>query len=445
MSEATEVTGHFKALYAEAEDRLPGAGVSWVAQRRQAAMNRFVELGLPAPRDEEWKYTSLKPIEKRAFALPEPGDHGVTAADVAPYVFEEPAAHRLVFVDGAYRADLSQAAELPAGVTAVPLSEALAEGNEPLSHHLGHYADPEGTPFVALNTALMTDGVFVHVPAGVSVTAPIHLVFVASTEADERLMNYRNVLVAEEGASATVVESYVGLGEGAYLTNAVSEATAPEGADLTVYKLQEEADSGYHIAAFEAYQGGASAVHHHNVSLGARLARNDINDALDAEGAHVTLNGLYLGDGRQHVDNHTRIDHLKANATSHEYYKGILDGRARGVFNGKVVVQPEAQGTDSDQQNRNLLLSRNAEVDPKPELEIFADDVSCTHGATIGQLDEDALFFLQTRGMAYAEARNLLIFGFANEIIKGIAIEPVRARLEERLLKRLPHTEAMED
>lgn len=445
MSETTEVTGHFKALYAEAEKRLPGAGVSWVAQRRQAAMNRFAELGLPAPRDEEWKYTSLKPIEKRAFALPEPGDHGVSAADVAPYVFEEPAAHRLVFVDGAYREDLSRAADLPEGVTAVPLSQALEAGNETLSHHLGHYADPEGTPFVALNTALMTDGVFLHVPAGVSVAAPIHLLFVASGEADERLLSYRNVLVAEEGARATVLESYIGLGDGAYLTNTVTEATAPEGADLTVYKLQEEADSGYHIAAFEAYQGGASRVAHHNISLGARLARNDINDALDAEGAHITLNGLYLGDGRQHVDNHTRIDHLKANATSSEYYKGILDGRSRGVFNGKVVVQPEAQGTDSDQQNRNLLLSRNAEVDPKPELEIFADDVSCTHGATIGQLDEDALFFLQTRGMSFAEARSLLIFGFANEIIEGLAIEPVRARLEERLLRRLPHTEAMED
>ncbi|HKJ71967.1 MAG TPA: Fe-S cluster assembly protein SufD [Gammaproteobacteria bacterium] len=445
MTEISESVGHFKGLYADAEDRLPGARVAWVAKRRQAAMSRFAELGLPAPRDEEWKYTSLKPIEKRAFALPEAGDHGVTAADVAPFVFEEPAAHRLVFVDGAYRPDLSQAAELPAGVTAMPLSEALAEGSETLSHHLGRYADPEGTPFVALNTALMSDGVFLHVPAGVSMAAPVHLLFMASTEADERLMSYRNVLVAEEGASATVLESYVGLGEGAYLTNAVTEAVAPAGADLTVYKLQEEAETAYHIAAFEAYQGGASQVAHHNISLGARLARNDVGDALDAEGAHVTLNGLYLGDGRQHVDNHTRIDHLQANATSSEYYKGILDGRARGVFNGKVVVQPQAQGTDSDQQNRNLLLSRNAEVDPKPELEIFADDVSCTHGATIGQLDDNALFFLQTRGMSFAEARSLLIFGFANEIIERIAVEPVRARLEERLLHRLPHTEAMED
>lgn len=445
MTEISETVGHFKGLYSEAEDRLPGASVDWVARRRQAGMNRFAEQGLPAPRDEEWKYTSLKPIEKRAFALPEPDAHQVALGDIDPYVFDEPAAHRLVFVDGAYSEQLSQTIELPEGVTVKPLSQALDAGDDTLSHHLGHYADPEGTPFVALNTALMSDGVFLHVPAGVTVEAPIHLLFVASADADERILSYRNVLVAEEGAEATVLESYVGLGEGAYLTNTVTEAVAPEGSRLAVYKLQEEASTGYHIAAFEAYQGGASEVYHHNISLGARLARNDINDALDHEGAHVGLNGLYLGDGRQHVDNHTRIDHLQPRTTSQEYYKGILDGRSRGVFNGKVVVQPQAQETNSDQQNRNLLLSRNAEVDPKPELEIFADDVSCTHGATIGQLDEDALFFLQTRGMSYAEARNLLIFGFANEIIEGIPVEQVRSRLEDRLMRRLPHAEAMEE
>ncbi|MEF8792228.1 Fe-S cluster assembly protein SufD [Thiohalorhabdus sp.] len=445
MTEINETVGHFKGLYTEAEDRLPGASVAWVARRRQAAINRFAEQGMPAPRDEEWKYTSLRPIEKRAFALPEPDAHEVSLTDIDPYVFDEPTAHRLVFVDGAYSERLSQASALPQGVTAHPLSQALDAGDEALSHHLGHYADPEGTPFVALNTALMSDGVYLHVPAGVTVATPIHVLFVASAGAEERVLSYRNVLVAGEGASATVLESYVGLAEGAYLTNTVTEAVAPEGARLAVYKLQEEATSGYHIAAFEAYQGGASEVYHHNMSLGARLARNDINDALDHEGAHVGLNGLYLGDGRQHVDNHTRIDHLQPRTTSQEYYKGILDGRSRGVFNGKVVVQPQAQETSSDQQNRNLLLSRNAEVDPKPELEIFADDVSCTHGATIGQLDEDALFFLQTRGMAYAEARSLLIFGFANEIIEGIPIEQVRYRLEDRLMRRLPHAEAMEE
>ncbi|KPV41764.1 hypothetical protein AN478_00880 [Thiohalorhabdus denitrificans] len=435
----------YTALFEQGRERLPGADAGWVAERRRAAMNRFAETGFPAPRNEEWKYTSLRPLEKRAFALPEAEAPGLRPEEIAEYTFDEPAALRLVFVDGVYSPSLSRPADLPEGVVVRPMSEALGEPSEVLQRHLGSYADPEGTPFVALNTAFMGDGVYVSVPAGVQVETPIHALFLTSAGADGVGPHYRNLVVAEEGASVTVLEDFVGLGEGAYFNNTVTEAVAPKDAQVEVYKLQQEGPGGYHVATFEGYQGENSVLTHHNIALGGRLVRNDVNDVLDAEGALVNLNGLYLGDGREHVDNHTRIDHLKANAESREYYKGILDGRARGVFNGKVVVQPEAQGTESDQQNRNLLLSRNAEVDPKPELEIFADDVSCTHGATVGQLDEDALFFLRSRGLGYEDARNLLIFGFANEIIERVRIEPVRARLEERLLKRLPHTEAMEE
>ncbi|MFP4559764.1 MAG: Fe-S cluster assembly protein SufD [Thiohalorhabdus sp.] len=445
MSEQTEIVDRYTTLFEQGHERLPGASAGWVAERRRAAMNRFAETGFPAGRDEEWKYTSLRPLEKREFALPGAEAPALAPEDIAAYTFDEPAALRLVFVDGVYAPELSRTAELPAGVEVRPMSEALGEPSEALQRHLGRYADPEGTPFVALNTALMGDGVYVYVPAGVQVETPIHALFLTSPGAEALGPHYRNLVVAEEAASVTVLEDFVGLGEGAYFNNVVTEAVAPKDAQVEVYKLQQEGPGGYHVATFEGYQGENSVLTHHNIALGGRLVRNDVNDVLDAEGALVNLNGLYLGDGREHVDNHTRIDHLKANAESREYYKGILDGRARGVFNGKVVVQPEAQGTESDQQNRNLLLSRNAEVDPKPELEIFADDVSCTHGATVGQLDEDALFFLRSRGLGYEDARNLLIFGFANEIIERVRIEPVRARLEERLLKRLPHTEAMEE
>ncbi|HKL78047.1 MAG TPA: Fe-S cluster assembly protein SufD [Gammaproteobacteria bacterium] len=445
MSETTPTVGHYQELFDQAGDVLPGAGVAWVAERRRAALNRFTATGFPAPRAEDWKYTSLKPIEKRPFALPQGNGSEVAAADIAPFTFDEPAAHRLVFVDGVFSPDLSTIGELPAGVTVQPMSAALNEGGAILEHHLGRYADPEGTPFVALNTALMHEGAFIHVPAGTEVTAPVHLLFVSSDSADGVGPHYRNLVVAEADAAVTVIEEFAGLGEAVYFNNVVTEAAADERARITVYKLQEESEAGYHIATFEAYQGNESAVAHHNVSLGGRLVRNDITGVLDAEGAEVTLNGLYLGDGRQHVDNHTRIDHLQPGSVSNEYYKGILDGRSRGVFNGKVVVQPQAQQTESDQQNRNLLLSRNAEVDPKPELEIFADDVTATHGATVGQLDEKALFFLRSRGIDTPEARNLLIFGFANEIIEQIGIAPVRARLEAHLLSRLPHTSAMED
>ncbi len=445
MAETTEPVSHYQQLYHDAESTLPGAGIDWVAERRRAAMARFAALGFPGARNEEWKYTSLRPIEKRDFALPKRAGHGLGAPDLAPYLFDEPATHRLVFVDGAFDADLSRIGQLPEGVTVQPLSTALEAGMESLAGHLGRYADPEGTPFVALNTALMSDGVFLHVPAGSTLEWPVHLLFVASEAIDGIGVHYRNVFVAGEGARITAIESFLGLGEATYWTNAVTEASAAQGAEIEVYKLQEEAPSAYHLATFEGYQGADSSVTHHNISLDGRLVRNDVNTALDAEGAYVSLNGLYLGDVRQHVDNHTRIEHLQPGCVSRELYKGILDGRSRGVFNGKVVVQPQAQQTDSDQQNRNLLLSRGAEVDPKPELEIFADDVSATHGATVGQLDEDALFFLRSRGLSQHQARNLLIFGFANEIIEAVKIEPIRARLEDRLVQRLPQSETEED
>ena len=447
MSEATTPAEHFRSLFDQTAPDLPGAGNAWVAERRRAAMSRFSELGFPEPREEAWKYTRLKPMARHAFALP-PAETGadVTADDVAPYDLGETGAHRLVFVDGRFAPDLSRIEDLPVGVTLEPMSRALTGDHPALQRHLGAYADPEGTPFVALNTALMTDGIFLHLPDGVRLERPVHMLVLTTAAADEVSAHYRNLMVAEDGAAGALVEETQGLtDEATAFNNFVTEAVAGTGARVDVHRLQEEGTGTYQIAAFEGYQAADSHIRHTNIALGGRLTRADIGDVLDAEGAEVDMDGLYLGDDRQHVDTHTRIDHLRPRCVSREHYKGVLDGRSRGVFNGRVVVHPQAQETESDQQNNNLLLSRGAEVDPKPELEIFADDVSCTHGATVGQLDDDALFYLQSRGIATEEARNLLIFGFANEIIERIDIEPLRARLEERLLSRLPHAQSMEE
>ncbi len=440
MSEIKEAQHHFEALFEDAKGRLPGREVLWVQERRRAAINRFKEVGFPSPRQEDWKYTSTRPIAKRDFGLVEREAPGLSADAFAGHTFTEPACHRLVFVDGVFAPGLSQWAELPSGVTIVPMGEALEDPPEILASHLGQYADIQANPFVALNTAFMADGVFIHLPKESVIEAPIHLLFLTTEAAEGKGSHLRNLLVAEACSEATVIEECVGLANATYLQNVVTEVAIGPGARIEQYKFQEEAPKGgFHVATFEARQSADSNLTQHNISLSGRLVRNDISTHLEGEGGHTTLNGLFLGTGRQHVDNHTWIHHEKPRCTSREYYKGVLDGYARGVYNGQVVVYTEAQQTDSDQQNKNLLLSPNAEVDPKPQLEIFADDVSCTHGATVGQLDTSAQFYLQTRGIDSESARNLLVFGFANEIIEQLQLEPVRARLEARLFNQLPN------
>jgi Fe-S cluster assembly protein SufD len=301
--------------------------------------------------------------------------------------------------------------------------------------HLGKHAPATSQAFVALNTAFLKDVAVVHVPAGRIVETPIHLVFIA--QGDEIASHPRVLIVLERGAAATIVESYVGIGEGRTLSNAISEIVLADGAILTHYKLLQEPEETFHIGTTQVHQERDSVFTSFAVAVGSQLARSELNVTLAAPGADCTLNGLYVVEGSQHVDNHTAIEHAQPHGTSRQLYKGVLDGRSRAVFNGKVVVQPGAVATDAQQTNRNLILSDAALVDTKPQLEIRDNDVRCSHGATIGQLDEDQVFYLKSRGMGEHRARSLLTYGFANEVIARMKLEPIRVELDRLLLNRL--------
>ncbi|TXF12484.1 Fe-S cluster assembly protein SufD [Pelomicrobium methylotrophicum] len=422
-------------------DLLPGHGVPWVRKAREQALERFRALGFPTLRDEDWKYTSVALIEKRHFAptagTPEAAPEEVLAA----HRFPDLDADVLVFVGGRFAPQLSRLGRLPEGAMVCSLAELLERGAEPLVPYFGSEA-PAG-PFAAMNTAFASDGAFVHLRRGVKLPRPLHLLFIAT--GGERAAHLRHLVLAEEGAEAVVIEHYVGVAGAVAFTNTLTQISVGPGAAVEHVKLQQEDGKTVHMAGIHAEQRRDSRFVSHSMALGAQLARNDITVTLNAEGCEATLNGLYLVGGRQHVDHHTRIDHAKPHGTSREYYRGVLDGAARGVFNGRVVVHPGAQKTDAEQTNNNLVLSRDAEVDTKPQLEIYADDVKCAHGATVGQLDADMLFYLRSRGLGEVAARNLLTYAFANDVINRIGLKPLRIRLEEFVIGRLPEGESIRE
>jgi Fe-S cluster assembly protein SufD len=422
----------FSALHAE----LPGHGIEWLDRSRRGALDAFAKTGFPTHRHEDWKYTRVTPIEKRSFTVPERNGIDVQRTDLERFSLGALDCEQLVFVNGHYVDALSRRNVVESGVRVTTLESAMRASSQLLENHLGRLADTTGQPFSALNTAFMTDGAVVHVDAGNSDQRPVHLLFLATTE--DVVAHPRILVIAESGSRATVVESYASLAEGCYFTNALTEIALMEEAQVDHYKIQEESTKAFHVATLEVRQDRDSRFASHSISFGGQLVRNDINVRIDAEGAACTLNGLFMVGGRQHVDYHTRIDHAKAHGTSEEIYKGILDGRSRGVFNGRVKVHPDAQKTDARQSNNNLLLSRDAEIDTKPELEIYADDVKCAHGATVGQLDEQALFYLRSRGIGERQARGLLTFGFAREILDRVELAPLRDKLTGGLLNRMP-------
>lgn len=407
-------------------------GPSWVQQIRKAAISRFAALGFPTTRHEEWKYTSVAPLVKVRFQPAVYERNGLTADRLAPITFGEVWCAQLVFVNGHYSRELSFFRSLPDGVKAGSLAAALHADPALVEPHLARYASYQDHPFVALNTAFMEDGAFVYVPQGMVVEEPIHLLFV-STACGKSTVSYpRNLIVVGPESQATIVESYVRLGNDVYFTNAVTELIAGEHAVIDHTRVQLESPEAFHMATLQVQQGCSSTVVSHAIALGGALVRNEVNAVLDGEGGDCTLNGLYLVTGQQHMDNHTQIDHVQAHCTSRELYKGVLDGRARGVFHGKIVVHKTAPKTDARQTNKNLLLSSDALIDSKPQLEIFNNDVRCTHGSTIGKLDQDALFYLRTRGIDTEAARRLLTYAFVSEVLDRIKVESLRVRLEER-------------
>lgn len=433
----------FLADFARVAPTLPGAAAPWLARLRRRALDRFAQNGLPSQRDEDWKYTSVAAIAKRSFTVLAPGAASdiVTARDVDALGFGRFSRHLLVFVDGRYAPALSAVGTLPGGVTLGSLAEALTRAPAMLEPFL--IDDRHHTVFAALNTAFMADGLYLHLPRGTSITEPVHALFISTT--DGAAAYPRNVIVAEEGTQAGIIEHYAGLNDAVYLTNAVTQIFIAGNAAIAHCKLQQETPRALHIAGTHVAQGSASRLESQSIAFGALLARNDITTAFDAEGCEAALNGLYVVGGRQHVDHHTRIDHAKPQGTSREYYKGILDGASRGVFNGKVIVHRDAQHTDAHLANDNLLLSKAAEVDTKPQLEIDADDVKCTHGATVGQLDDEQMFYLRSRGVDEAMARSLLTYAFAHDVIERIRIAPLRAQIERVLFARLPQGERIRE
>ena len=415
-----------------------GVESSWLNHLRQNAMERFAELGFPSVKEEEWKYTNVAAIARSNFQPAGSSElQQNLGAELAPGSVPEARSSQMVFVDGILRSDLSSLRALPEQVVAIDLAQALADErySEIARTHLAREADYVVNGFTALNTAFINHGAFVYIPKGVIVEAPIHLFFTVQSESTA---NFPRVLViAEENSSATIVENYVSNQEAQYLTAPVVEIVLLEGARLEHYKVQRESIEAFHVANTAVGLGRNSSYDTTTITFGAKLSRHDIVVTMDHEGAECWIDGLYLVTGDQHADTHSVIDHRQPNCTSHQLYKGILDGKSRAVFNGKVFVRHNAQKTDAMQTNKNLLLSNDARVDTKPQLEILADDVKCAHGAAVGQIDEEELFYLETRGLHPDLGRNLLTYGFAEEVIAKIKLESIRNELDEAVLHRL--------
>ncbi len=409
-----------------------------LAELRRSARERFAELGIPTTRIEEWRFTNVAPIARTGFK-PATDFEIVDAASIDRYRY--PGCYQVGLVNGRMAAELTDLEGLPEGVVVCSLAEALETHREDVDEHLGRHAGFDDHAFVALNTAFLRDGVFIKVPRGVVVERPFNLLSIgkpAGPEAEPVAFFPRILIVAEESSQLTVVEQYVSVGEGRYLSVPVTEVVVGANAVIDHYKLGRESLEAYQMATIAVWQDRDSNFSSHSISWGGAIVRNDVHAILDGEGGELTLNGLYMVDGEQLVDNNMRVEHAKPHCNSHELYKGILEGKARGVFTGRIYVHKGAQKTDAKQTNRNLLLSANALCNSQPQLEIFADDVRCTHGSTVGRLDENAVFYLRSRGIGEEAARSLLTYAFASDIVNRIKVEPVRRDLEEFLFRRLP-------
>ncbi|HEX8776001.1 MAG TPA: Fe-S cluster assembly protein SufD [Pyrinomonadaceae bacterium] len=441
VSQIAREKSTYEAAFRSLQEKLKGHEPSWLSRLRQSAMSRFEQTGFPTTDDEEWKYTNVAPIVKKRFEqATQASVTDINAAQLEPFLYEEACGSRLVFVDGFYQSELSSTEALPESIIARDLSDALRSDAyaEVVREQLARRADPNQNGFTALNTAFLSSGAFLFIPKGTRAPVPIHLLFLSTPRGEDALCSFPRVLVvAEEGSEATVIESYASFGEGVHLTDAVVELVLADNARLEYYKVQRESQQAFHIATTAVDMGRGSHFDSTAITMGASIARHDITVTLDAEGAECWVDGLYIVGAGQHADTHSLIDHRKPHCTSHQLYKGILDGKSRAVFNGKVFVHEGAQKTDAMQKNKNLLLSDEARVDTKPQLEIFADDVKCAHGATVGQLEEEELFYLVSRGLSPELARNLLTYGFAEEVIAKIKIESIKAQLDEAVLNRL--------
>jgi Fe-S cluster assembly protein SufD len=424
-------------------DTRPAEGPDWLERLREEALARFRDLGLPTTRHEDWRFTSLKPLQDMNFSALSGGAPAVSADDAARFGFAGLGASRAVFIDGRFSPDHSDLATLPGGISALTLTEALAADEQIVRAHLARLpkTDPADA-FTALNTAMLDQAMVVLVNEGAVIDRPLHILHLTTT--GQPIVTHPRLLVmAGRSSQATILEEYAGLGEGAYLTNAVSEVFVGAGAAVHHYMIERESSRAINVSSLHVRQERDSRFESHSVLIGGRLVRNHVNPVLAGENCHSLLNGLYVGRDEQHLDNFMRVEHEAPHCDSRQYYRGILSEQAHGVFSGRIVVARGAQKTDAVQSNQSLLLSDDARANGKPQLEIYADDVKCTHGATTGQLDEDAIFYLRSRGLSAEAARGMLIYSFALESLQRMSLAPVRDALTEVLLRRMPFTESL--
>ena len=429
----TAKASRYAAEYSNIAPILCGQSLLWLEEQRLKALSQFAEQGFPSSHEEEWRYTNVSAIEKKKFSPTINKTKNLVDIEwLKLYQLQE--AWSVVLVDGHFSAELSSLEDLPVDVLVMGMADALQKLPETLENYINQSVNIDENSFIAFNTAWFTDGLFVSVNAKRILEKPIQVLHVATQQ--DVLAATRTVIILDKMAEASIIETYVGY-DNAYLSSTVTEVFVGQNAHLTLYKMQCESEKAYHFGGIYVKQDRDAHFTHHNFAFGALLARSDIHTDLD-HASECELNGLYLGVKRQHIDSHTRINHIKPHGISRELYKGVLDDRARGVFQGRVIVAKDAQQTDSQMNNRNLLLSDDAEADSKPQLEIYADDVKCGHGVTVGQLDEKSIFYLQSRCIDEEVARNILTFAFANEMVDRIKIKVLHEMILEQVLIRFP-------
>ena len=437
MRESNPYLARFEDLF---EQEGPNRPPAWLYPMRKAAITRFIELGLPTIQHEDWRFTNVAPIAKLPF---NPLPRGQTAnIRLDQFHFTSLKSSRLVFVNGYFAPELSSILPLPPGARVMSLAEAAAADPALVQKHLGRNARVDDSGFAALNTAFFTDGAFIHLPKGVVLNDPVHLIYVSTSQEPGATAHCRNLVIAESDSRLSLIENYVSTVESPYLTNTLNEMSIGENAVVEHCKFQEESREAYHIGTHFMQLSKGSDFISHSFALGAKLSRNNIRTSLNGDGLDCVLNGLYLTRDEQVADHHMVVEHARPHCNSHEYFNGILDDRSRGVFHGRILVRQAAQKTDAKQTNKNLLLTDDATVNTKPQLEIYADDVKCTHGATIGQLDDDSIFYLRARGIPLETARRILIHAFAGEIIDRVRCEALREELDRLVWDRLeenPH------
>jgi len=441
---ATENLEKYLESFTAFAKRSSGNGQPWLRKLREDAFARFCETGFPTTHEEDWRFTSVSAIDRTAFSFGQPAVR-LSESDLKPWRVEGAAA-QLVFVDGEFVRGLSIFGTLPAGITVSGLKEEIEKRTPALEAHLGRYLNIQRDAFCALNTAFTEDGAFVHIGRGLSLDAPIHLLFVSTAADAPRMIHPRNLLIFEQESEATVVEDYVSLGGGTVLCNSATELLAGPNSTIAHYMVERESLDAFNISTLRMQQERSANVASHSLLLGGGLVRNNVHPVLAGEGGECLINGIFVGDGHQHLDNYMHVEHASPHCSSRQFYNGILDGHAHGVFHGRIVVHKDAQKTDAKQTNRNLLLSDDAQIDTKPQLEIYADDVKCTHGATIGQIEENALFYLRSRGIDEISARKLLLQAFASECLErmrpGVARTHAERLIHEHLLSIANHFSA---